>query len=99
MPDDVLQKLITIAISVAGALASLLVVWLKTRTAYLEKKLKQPLTLKGKCILFKCPSDNKTYLLDLDEEKIISKADITYDILKTAIDLDKPKIESEEYIK
>ena len=91
MTSEQINQLISICISVLGAFASLMVVWFKTRTKYLEAKYQLPFTLKGKCILFKCPDSGKTYLIDLDEEDILNKSDVTYDIIKSVIDLDKPK--------
>lgn len=92
MTQDQLNQIITIAISVLGALGSLLVVWFKTRTKSLEKKLGTPVTLKGKCILFITPNGEK-YLIDLDEEDILTKSDITFDVIKEFIDIDKEKKE------
>lgn len=92
MSTEQLNQLYTLLISVAGALGSLLIVWFKTRTRYLEKKLKEPITFKNKCILFVAP-DNKKYLIDLDEEVILTKSDISFDVIKEFIDLDKKKKE------
>lgn len=90
MTADQLNQVITISISVFGALASLLIVWFKTRTKYLEDKLNKPFTLKGKCILFIAP-DGKKYLIDLDEEDVITKSDVSFEVIKEFIDIDKDK--------
>lgn len=92
MTQEQLNQLVTIIISVCGALGSLLVVFFKTRTATLEKKLKQPISLKNKCILFTAPNGEK-YLIDLDEEDILTKSDISFSVIKEFIDLDKEKKE------
>lgn len=92
MTQEQINQLIGIAISVLGALGSLLVVFFKTRTKSLEKKLGQPVTLKGKCILFVAP-DKKKYLIDLDEEDILTKSDISFSVIKEFIDVDKEKKE------
>lgn len=92
MSQEQINQLISIAISVAAAIGSLIVVFCKTRTAVLEKKLKQPITLKGKCILFISP-EGKKYLIDLDEETILTKSEISFEVIKNFIDIDKEKKE------
>lgn len=92
MSQEQIQQLISIGISIVAAIGSLLVVFFKTRTVTLEKKLKRPVTLKGKCILFYAP-DGKKYVIDLDEETILTKGDISFEIIKEFIDLDKEKKE------